>query len=940
MYTALGDPMKKKGIIILVLVIFLTVATNNFQIQSKEEASIVTTSKDGRNLYPILTLDEFASPTQTYKVQSTGYIVFDIGHDQYFDNEKLGTYISLLSVFGQVIINSDEITEADLSGASLLVIPNPETQFTQEELDAINNFLNSGGSLIALGNYHAYFYPEILNNITKTYGLYWMDASVRDPTNNSGREYYPIISVWPSNDFTDEMNITKYVTTAWFSGTYLKLIPPEHPENISRGPYEIAVGDLDTYAQFENGTNTTDIGADIIFIAGVELKSGARILAAGSSDMFSDRYSHIYEEDNIVLAAITIGWCLNKTPTESLVPVITSIDASKETFMPNDVGQINVTILNLADEPRENISLAVNVPYFLNVINDQVTLISDSTEETKSFMVGEPLEIGTMAGRQQITVVFNVNCTLGISSESQFYVELIYNEQILFSKSLTLSSRPAFTISSAFDTVFLNLTITNQSVLTVNITNDASYTLYNVNVTLKSVPSGIIFDSMIKTINTISPGDTGQVTFDAEVSEIGAYSIAVEVNAGYYGIGVSRVNLVATTQRIIIFDEGHYQYVAFTSDGMAGFVDVLREFAPVLINKGTFKESLFTPLITALVVIPNPQPQSGSPSDTTGTIFTSEEISYIQNYVEAGGSLLLTGNWYSYFWPDNPGGFNELTNRYGIFWYDGDVYDPVNNLGPTYAVDTSVFGNNSIAKLMSAGVESVGFAGTALDTISSEVTVEHYEILLGNNETYLTLGTSSDPKIKEGKDVVMIMATIVEDKGRIVSSGGTYSFSDTYYFAQNTAFIRNILSWLLKAKKLDILVEGIPYEINVGDRIEAKITITNRGVDSIFNIRINVTTSYGLVNLNATSTFLILELAPGESKTVTWLFKANSKGTYNIYLNVNAANYPETISQIYVVNYVTPTGRLPIETIVVIGIFAVIVGAVFFLYRKAKIASG
>jgi len=107
---------------------------------------------------------------------------------------------------------------------------------------------------------------------------------------------------------------------------------------------------------------------------------------------------------------------------------------------------------------------------------------------------------------------------------------------------------------------------------------------------------------------------------------------------------------------------------------MQGLLGVLSNYGPVIINRGKFIPELMTPIITSLIVVPNPEPISG-------VIFDENELRNLWDYIESGGSILLMGNWYRYFWPDAEGGYNDLTGRYGIYWFDGGVYDEENNFG-------------------------------------------------------------------------------------------------------------------------------------------------------------------------------------------------------------------------------------------------------------------
>ncbi|MEX0567809.1 MAG: hypothetical protein Q6363_001450, partial [Candidatus Njordarchaeota archaeon] len=389
--------------------------------------------------------------------------------------------------------------------------------------------------------------------------------------------------------------------------------------------------------------------------------------------------------------------------------------------------------------------------------------------------------------------------------------------------------------------------------------------------------------------------------------------------------------IIATTEKIIIFDEGHNQYYLFGSQYMQGLIQILRNYGPVLINEGEFILDTLKPEVTSLVVIPNPEPEND-------IVFTDAELSALKEYIENGGNIIIMGNWYQYFWPDSKNGYNDLTKDYGIIWYDGDVYDPKNYISAIYSVKVMNFGDNDIASLLTAGIDYVRFAGTGLNLTDpvENITVEHYPILIGNNETYLTLGASTDEPVVSGPDVIMASASIVNNKGKIFACGSSYLFSDYYYFGENEIFIENIILWIFGSKKLgvQILSGSVGY---VGETISINVSIINRGTVYIENVSLQVIVlDTDLEYINGTTLYKEDMLLPGETLNFVLLFKANKAGQYNVEIKVSAKDYPEEFDQIVPLVFREKPAPIGIIVGVVIIVVAIVV-VLFYLKKKGKI---
>ena len=298
----------------------------------------------------------------------------------------------------------------------------------------------------------------------------------------------------------------------------------------------------------------------------------------------------------------------------------------------------------------------------------------------------------------------------------------------------------------------------------------------------------------------------------------------------------------------------------------------------------------------------------------------------------------MMGNWYRYFWPGNPNGFNDITEKYGIIWVDGDVYDDVNNFEQNWHVKAMVFANNSLAQVMSTGIDYVEYSGTGLliTEPAEDVTVELYPILIGNSSTYLTEGEATAPKVANGTDVIMILAAIINGKGKILASGSSYMFSSYYYYQTNEGFIRNMLAWLLSVKTLNLEIYNAPYQVEIGHEFTIIVRVSNGGYEALTDVKVEVTYSTGLSLLNETATYNVGTLNPGQIVEFALTFKSDQEGTYSVAIKVTATNYDKIVTKSFVVNYYKPEFVIPLEYILALIIIPVILSPIIYVYIKSK----
>jgi uncharacterized membrane protein len=154
-----------------------------FQNGSSMEVSF-TFSTDEENLYNLsivvdvvsgetITNNNYANKTVRCRFIEGG-VLFEQGHGtrgiNYFseivnDIEALGFTVET---------NTDPITPSTLNGFSVFVIPNPQQDFTVDELNAIRNFVANGGGLWVIGDERQ---EDVLASLTGFAGINWTDAA-------------------------------------------------------------------------------------------------------------------------------------------------------------------------------------------------------------------------------------------------------------------------------------------------------------------------------------------------------------------------------------------------------------------------------------------------------------------------------------------------------------------------------------------------------------------------------------------------------------------------------------------------------------------------------------------------------------------------------------------------------------------------------------------
>ncbi len=221
-------------------------------------------------------------------------VLIDASHGQYYnptktDSNGMSTLIGKIEneLGWKVSINTEPITYDRLKGYSILIITNPSKDITDEEAQAIQQFVENGGGLFILGeSYYGHVYYKSLNKVVGKYGIEFKDDELMDDDRNTGRSWFPLVGIYnlnhPAMKFLNESHEMLYNgDTLDISGDAVWLITG----------YETA------YAVDKAGNTVKGKGSKPVVAAAVEAGSG-RIVAYGSSKAISDAYYQRYINTN------------------------------------------------------------------------------------------------------------------------------------------------------------------------------------------------------------------------------------------------------------------------------------------------------------------------------------------------------------------------------------------------------------------------------------------------------------------------------------------------------------------------------------------------------------------------------------------------------------------------------------------------------------------
>ncbi len=230
-------------------------------------------------------------------IESEIVIGFDLGHNNNITSKELTNLTSILnSTFspGGVILLRDELTSDLLGGLDVLVILAPTSSYTENEIEIVEEYIKRGKSLLTATGFRNQT-NEPLNILMNQFGINFnLSSSViressRKPIENQSIHYFDL----PRNFTTPITPLSENISQIMFpqglslSFNSTKLESYHSPAITYYNPVLVLNSDLD-YTQ-----NNT-------LISSLEFENGARILSAGSADLFNNSYIEPLENSSTI----------------------------------------------------------------------------------------------------------------------------------------------------------------------------------------------------------------------------------------------------------------------------------------------------------------------------------------------------------------------------------------------------------------------------------------------------------------------------------------------------------------------------------------------------------------------------------------------------------------------------------------------------------------
>jgi len=333
----------------------------------------------------------------------------------------------------------------------------------------------------------------------------------------------------------------------------------------------------------------------------------------------------------------------------------------------------------------------------------------------------------------------------------------------------------------------------------------------------------------------------------------------------------------------ILFDEAHDQY--FDSSRLSDFLnDLKKEFgATITINTDPLDTIALSDY--SLIILTNPASEK---------LLTKDENAALQNYLENNNGTIFVMATFSFgsnhFFIEPSLNFTE---KYGIGWYyDAEVKDNTTYYERNYYPIVHNWANTTVAGFLSNQSDfKVAFPGTAIKIIgSNDSSKTIYRVGCGDNDTYLEFTNGS--KLYLYKDLNYFSAVDLTNGGRIFASGSSeFLRNDFYSYYNNKPFALRIIHWLL-SEGLEITTFEAPSELYVGETGYVNFTIRNNEAVTATNVQIGIELSNGLGLKNASNTFVVGNLAPGEEKSFSWMINGTLETISNFTVKVWCDNLP------------------------------------------------
>ncbi len=212
-------------------------------------------------------------------------ILFDNRH--YYNADNCDQFIDdLKATYGAdkvILINDSSQLNDYIDEAKLLILPNPDGTFETSDIDTIRSFVEGGGALLVMGNWHKYIEAGLLNQIVDGTGILFTETSVYDEDHYDYKPYCPLIGTWTPYPLSDDIKngVTEDIK---YDGAMLVVEPPAV---ILLLTYDTA------YAKDDSGTV---VASGAIPVAAISYLGNGIVCAIGSSMVMKTEYFYNKDE--------------------------------------------------------------------------------------------------------------------------------------------------------------------------------------------------------------------------------------------------------------------------------------------------------------------------------------------------------------------------------------------------------------------------------------------------------------------------------------------------------------------------------------------------------------------------------------------------------------------------------------------------------------------
>jgi len=334
---------------------------------------------------------------------------------------SFSTASSLLATEGYTVdvLTTGSITAERLEPYCALIICWPQTAYTEDEVNAIMDFIEAGRGLLFLGDYGKNWYsvsggvyPSGANDILGPMGISINDDEVYDPTDYHTNTFWPLIDTFP---------VTHPVTSC------VSTFMPEATASLSVSSpgVTIATGDDDSYAvdpaeadpEGDSPTVVVGIAGSYEPVLAASTFGRGRLVVAGDHNWIVDGIISIY--DNTQLFINTIKWLCQAWPlkvgkelvggsedTPEFVPIFTQVRFDLKIKVENADDDTALTDILLEDGIGADLDLVVQDPDGIADTGDEYIFkvtYPDATEENLVFDGGDDTfygEVGAVSWKQ------------------------------------------------------------------------------------------------------------------------------------------------------------------------------------------------------------------------------------------------------------------------------------------------------------------------------------------------------------------------------------------------------------------------------------------------------------------------------------------------------------------------------------------------------------